>query len=184
MLPVLERVLSEEVASCWVPSGIAFGIGMYITPGQCLPPPRRETFSLSPVSISSLSVSLLSPSLRLSISSPFSLVHTQTRSLSFVFSLSLSCVHLDASRIATARGWYNRTLTFWSGDFVCRFTLCCLSDWTIPRVIGALVESAWRSRYPEAHNLHMLMVASGFVLGEGIMSIFALVLKSANAPTF
>jgi len=57
-------------------------------------------------------------------------------------------------------------------------------DWTIPRVLGAVVEYLWRSRNPASHELHMLMVASGFVLGEGIMSIAALALKSLGVPTF
>jgi len=34
-------------------------------------------------------------------------------------------------------------------------------DWTIPRVIGAVVESQWRARYPGSHGLHYLMLASG-----------------------
>lgn len=51
-------------------------------------------------------------------------------------------------------------------------------DWTIPRVAGALVELVWRRRDPAGHGRHMLLVASGFVLGEGVMSILALVLKA------
>ena len=51
-------------------------------------------------------------------------------------------------------------------------------DWTIPRVVGAIVELVWRRRSPLSHQNHMLMVASGFVLGEGVWSIAHLVLKA------
>ncbi len=56
------------------------------------------------------------------------------------------------------------------------------ADWTIPRVIGALVEWRWRARDPASHGRHMLMVASGFVLGEGVMSILGLALTAMHAP--
>lgn len=57
------------------------------------------------------------------------------------------------------------------------------ADWTIPRVIGAVIEFIWRCSWPENHKRHMLMVASGFVLGEGVMSILGLVLKLFHVPT-
>ena len=53
-------------------------------------------------------------------------------------------------------------------------------DWTVPRVIGAVVEWCWRRSSPDSHQKHMLMVASGFVLGEGVWSIGQLVLKSLH----
>lgn len=52
-------------------------------------------------------------------------------------------------------------------------------DWTLPRVAGALVEWAWARRAPSSHRKYMLMVASGFVLGEGVWSIAQLALKAA-----
>ncbi|KAL1529738.1 hypothetical protein AB1Y20_000674 [Prymnesium parvum] len=51
-------------------------------------------------------------------------------------------------------------------------------DWTIPRVVGAIVELTWRRRDPNSHDKYMLMVASGFVLGEGVWSILQLALKA------
>lgn len=56
-------------------------------------------------------------------------------------------------------------------------------DWTIPRVVGAVAEWAWLRRRPDYHRRHMLMAASGFVLGEGVMSIIALFLKALRTPT-
>jgi len=58
------------------------------------------------------------------------------------------------------------------------------ADWTIPRVVGAVVERVWRRRSPDTHERYMLMVASGFVLGEGVMSILALLLTALHAPRF
>lgn len=51
-------------------------------------------------------------------------------------------------------------------------------DFTVPRVLGALLELAWRRCYPDSHKHLMLVVASGLVLGEGLWSIVALALKN------
>ena len=51
------------------------------------------------------------------------------------------------------------------------------ADFTIPRVLGALLEATWRRTHRRSHRQHMLVVASGFVLGEGVWSIIALALK-------
>ena len=53
-------------------------------------------------------------------------------------------------------------------------------DSTLPRVIGALLEFSWRHASPASHRRSMLVVASGFVLGEGVWSIVALGLKSVS----
>ena len=47
-------------------------------------------------------------------------------------------------------------------------------DFTLPRVLGALLELGWRRLAPASHKRSMLVVASGLVLGEGIWSIVAL----------
>jgi len=49
-------------------------------------------------------------------------------------------------------------------------------DFTVPRVLGSLVELIWRRTDPSSHRRSMLVVASGFVLGEGLWSIAALVI--------
>jgi len=50
-------------------------------------------------------------------------------------------------------------------------------DFTLPRVLGALIELLWRRWDPVSHQHLMLVVASGLVLGEGLWSIVALALK-------
>jgi len=56
------------------------------------------------------------------------------------------------------------------------------ADWSIPRLAGALLEYLWRRYDPRSHELHMLMLASGFVLGEGVMSIVALFFTALGVP--
>jgi len=57
-------------------------------------------------------------------------------------------------------------------------------NWTIPRVVGALVTYVWQKYWPDAHSELMVIVASGFVLGEGITSILTAGMKTAGVPTF
>ena len=52
-------------------------------------------------------------------------------------------------------------------------------EWTLPRVAGALGSVAWRAVHPASHEQLYLMVASGFVLGDGVVSIIALFLHAA-----
>lgn len=42
---------------------------------------------------------------------------------------------------------------------------------TIPRLVGSLVEQCWLRRHPESHAGLMVVVASGLVLGEGTGAI-------------
>mmetsp|Transcript_23938 Transcript_23938/g.77023 ORF Transcript_23938/g.77023 Transcript_23938/m.77023 type:complete len:644 (+) Transcript_23938:71-2002(+) len=42
---------------------------------------------------------------------------------------------------------------------------------SLPRVVGAFGAEVWRRRHPASHRQLFLVVASGFVLGEGIASI-------------
>jgi len=56
-------------------------------------------------------------------------------------------------------------------------------EWTLPRVAGALLELCWRRRRPASHRSLHLMVASGFVLGEGVFSILGLALRTLRVPT-
>jgi len=56
-------------------------------------------------------------------------------------------------------------------------------NWTIARVIGTVTEYLWRKYWPSSHEKYMIIVASGFVLGEGVTSIFTAILKTCNVPT-
>jgi len=51
-------------------------------------------------------------------------------------------------------------------------------NFTIPRVIGALVNYIWAKKFPQNHSQYMFVVASGFVLGEGLTSIVTALLKN------
>uniref|UniRef100_A0A6B2L039 Uncharacterized protein n=1 Tax=Arcella intermedia TaxID=1963864 RepID=A0A6B2L039_9EUKA len=55
-------------------------------------------------------------------------------------------------------------------------------NWTIPRVVGAVVHFLWSRYSPVSHKELMIIVASGFVLGEGVTSIVTALLKTANVP--
>ena len=55
------------------------------------------------------------------------------------------------------------------------------ADFVLPRVLGALAVLLWRKADAPSHSRYMLVVASGFVLGEGVWSIVALGLKSLAA---
>ena len=48
------------------------------------------------------------------------------------------------------------------------------------RVIGSLVDYIWFRRSPHSHKNYLIVVASGFVLGEGVMSIITALLKSSG----
>ena len=50
-------------------------------------------------------------------------------------------------------------------------------NWTIPRLTGSLLQWWWLRRNQGSHDRYMVLVASGFVLGEGIMAIVNAVLK-------
>lgn len=51
-------------------------------------------------------------------------------------------------------------------------------NWTIPRVIGGFANYLWRRLAPEHARRYMIVLASGFVLGEGVISIVTAVLQS------
>eukprot|EP01006_Ploeotia_vitrea_P012351 TRINITY_DN32772_c0_g1_i1.p1 TRINITY_DN32772_c0_g1~~TRINITY_DN32772_c0_g1_i1.p1 ORF type:complete len:651 (-),score=44.03 TRINITY_DN32772_c0_g1_i1:87-1904(-) len=52
-------------------------------------------------------------------------------------------------------------------------------NWTIARVVGSIIQTVWSNLYPVHHDKLMIVVASGFVLGEGCMSIVAAIIKVA-----
>lgn len=57
-------------------------------------------------------------------------------------------------------------------------------NWSIPRIVGSIVQLIWQKRGPASFTKYSLIVASGFVLGEGITSILTAILKSAGVPTY
>lgn len=55
-------------------------------------------------------------------------------------------------------------------------------NWTLPRVAGGLVNWLWLRRWPVARHNYMIIVASGFVLGEGTMSVVTALFMAAGIP--
>eukprot|EP01029_Cantina_marsupialis_P020709 TRINITY_DN486_c1_g1_i3.p1 TRINITY_DN486_c1_g1~~TRINITY_DN486_c1_g1_i3.p1 ORF type:complete len:688 (-),score=172.88 TRINITY_DN486_c1_g1_i3:358-2421(-) len=53
-------------------------------------------------------------------------------------------------------------------------------NWTLPRVLGGALAMVWKMKYPKSAERWMLPVASGLVLGEGVLSTFSAGLKSAS----
>ena len=52
-------------------------------------------------------------------------------------------------------------------------------SFSIARLIGGVLEWWWRKKYPEASKgLGLIVVASGFVLGEGVVSVLGLILRT------
>ncbi|KYR00052.1 hypothetical protein DLAC_03195 [Tieghemostelium lacteum] len=57
-------------------------------------------------------------------------------------------------------------------------------NWTIARCIGSFVQFYWKREYPDSYKEHMIVVASGFVLGEGVTSIITAIMTSIGVPHF
>lgn len=54
-------------------------------------------------------------------------------------------------------------------------------SFTLARLIGGVIEAAWRTRQKSkgrGNDITLIVIASGFVLGEGLVSIVALILRS------
>lgn len=53
-------------------------------------------------------------------------------------------------------------------------------NWTIARVIGGLFQLWLEKRHKELHDKYLILIASGLVLGEGVMSIVTASLAAAG----
>ncbi|KAF8059133.1 oligopeptide transporter [Scenedesmus sp. PABB004] len=51
--------------------------------------------------------------------------------------------------------------------------------WTVPRLIGSVVDQAWLALSPESHAALMMVTASGLVLGEGCASVVTALARAA-----
>lgn len=54
-------------------------------------------------------------------------------------------------------------------------------NWTVPRVLGSIVDQVWLVLDPGSHAAFMMVTASGLVLGEGCASIVTAVVHAAMA---
>eukprot|EP01130_Rhizamoeba_saxonica_P001975 TRINITY_DN11794_c0_g1_i1.p1 TRINITY_DN11794_c0_g1~~TRINITY_DN11794_c0_g1_i1.p1 ORF type:complete len:666 (+),score=103.36 TRINITY_DN11794_c0_g1_i1:162-2159(+) len=55
-------------------------------------------------------------------------------------------------------------------------------NWTIPRVMGAIIQMVWSRKWPISYDNYMIVVASGLFLGEGVFSIIVAVLSALKVP--
>jgi len=56
-------------------------------------------------------------------------------------------------------------------------------NWTLPRFVGAMMQWIWKTKWRRSHDKFMLVTASGFVLGEGVLSIVTALLKNPGGVT-
>ena len=56
-------------------------------------------------------------------------------------------------------------------------------NFTIARFMGSAFDIVWRKYDHVTHKKYVLVLASGCVLGEGMMAIVTALLKMANVPT-
>jgi len=54
---------------------------------------------------------------------------------------------------------------------------------TVMRFIGSIIQVLWQKYRPTSHTNYMIVVASGFVLGEGIFSLINMIYKATGVPT-
>lgn len=55
-------------------------------------------------------------------------------------------------------------------------------NFSIPRIVGACIQYAWLRKRPIQHDHFMVVVASGFILGEGLTSILTALCKTVGVP--
>ncbi|KAJ7224344.1 OPT oligopeptide transporter protein-domain-containing protein [Mycena pura] len=97
-----------------------------------------------------------------------------------IFMISFGAVFALVSAVKTYAArrqlWYSRLIP--SGV---AFAVGFLNtpSFTIARLIGGIAEHIYRTRYARnKRDIRLIVIASGFVLGEGIMSVISLVLKT------
>ncbi|KAJ7593235.1 OPT oligopeptide transporter protein-domain-containing protein [Mycena floridula] len=99
------------------------------------------------------------------------------KSSSFMVIFALVFGAISAVKIfATRRQW---RYTKWIPSGVA-FAIGFLNtpSFSIARLIGGIIEHIYRTRYAEKGDIRLIVVASGFVLGEGVTSVLSLVLKT------
>jgi len=57
-------------------------------------------------------------------------------------------------------------------------------NWTIARAVGGLLQYFWYKYRPVSNDKYMILVASGFVLGEGVMSIITAIMATIGVPVY
>ena len=82
----------------------------------------------------------------------------------------------------TASKWRSRSTQIWraiapSGIGIA-VGMYVAPKYTIPRVIGSIIEQVWLALHPDSHGRLMVVVASGLVLGEGTAASVTAVIQA------
>eukprot|EP01084_Bolivina_argentea_P182766 315469_1 len=56
-------------------------------------------------------------------------------------------------------------------------------NYVIPRVIGSILQYIWYRRNKSTYDAYMVVVASGFVLGEGVFAIISAIMTALHVPS-
>jgi len=91
------------------------------------------------------------------------------------FCIILGCI---AAALPILIAFYSKLEDFLPSCVAFAVGMYVTPNWTIARVIGSLIEYIWKKKRPQSHEKYMILVASGFVLGEGITSILTAGLKT------
>lgn len=79
--------------------------------------------------------------------------------------------------------WRQRTAVDWALALMpsgVGFAVGCYlhAKWTLPRVVGSVLEQSWLLLSPQSHAAFMMVTASGLVLGEGCASVVTAVVQA------
>lgn len=93
---------------------------------------------------------------------------------------------VSAAKVCCARGQSRFTKYIPSGV---AFSIGFLNtpSFTLARLVGGAIEAGWRARRGSkgrGNDIALIVIASGFVLGEGLVSILALILRSWGIGVF
>lgn len=149
----------------------------YVIPGPSFPAPTAYVWlSLARLLREYLSYTLQSLNL-ISISGDGQLPQN---SASFMIGFSLLFGLLSATKTFTTRRQH------WIGKWIpsgVAFAIGFLNtpSFSIARLIGGIMEYVYRTRYAkDKSDIRLIVIASGFVLGEGVVSIVSLILQTSG----
>ncbi|KAJ7455393.1 OPT oligopeptide transporter protein-domain-containing protein [Mycena galericulata] len=101
---------------------------------------------------------------------------------STVFMISFAAIFALVSALKT----YTAQRQLWYSQWIpsgVAFAIGFLNtpSFTIARLIGGIIEHVYRTRYVKhKSDIRLIIIASGFVLGEGVVSVVSLVLKTSG----
>jgi uncharacterized oligopeptide transporter (OPT) family protein len=94
----------------------------------------------------------------------------------------LSCCCTLALSLGEHRPELKKWLPFIPNPLPLAIGMYVAPNFTIPRFLGGLGGYIWAKKWKTSHHRFLLVVASGLLLGEGVMSIFLALMKSVGVP--